>query len=170
MPQIAGTFDNAPLANQAVASLLSAGLTKDDISLLMSDKTKKQFSNDFTSATKDAGDRAVTDTAIGAGTGGVLGGLLAGLTTVGAVLIPGAQLLVVGPIVSILSGIGTGAALGGLAGVLSAVGISAVESRRFSQELEAGKAVVIAHTKDDAQSFAARRILAAGGAENIKAA
>jgi uncharacterized membrane protein len=77
---------------------------------------------------------------------------------------------VVGPIVSVLSGIGTGAALGGLAGVLSAVGISAAESHRYSEEIEAGKAVVIAHTKDDAQSFAARRILMREGATNIKAA
>ena len=166
MSQIAGTFDSAPIANQAIASLLSAGLTKDDISLLISDKAK----NKFTSATKDSGDRAIADTAIGAGAGGILGGLLAGLTTVGAVVIPGAQLLVVGPIVSILSGIGTGAALGGLAGVLSAVGISAVESRRYSEELEAGKAVVIAHTKDDAQTFAARKILLNEGASTIKAA
>ena len=166
MPNIAATFDDGALANQAIASLLSAGLTKDDISLVMSDKAK----HNFQSATKDTGDRAVVDTAIGAGTGGVLGALLAGLTTVGAVLIPGAQLLVVGPVVSILSGIGTGAALGGLAGALSAVGISAVESSRYSEEIKAGKAVVIAHAKDEAQAMAARSILMSEGANTIKAA
>ena len=165
MPNIAGIFDSAPLANQAIASLLSAGLTKDDLSLVMSDKAKSHFS----SATKDTGDRTIVDSAIGAGTGGVLGALLAGLTTVGAVLIPGAQLLVVGPLVAMLSGVGAGAALGGLAGALSAVGISAAESAKYSDEIHAGKAVVIAHTKDDAQTMAARAVLMNEGAV-IKAA
>jgi hypothetical protein len=174
MPQIAGIFESPVVANQAIASLLSSGLTKDDISLLMSDDAKKRFSTDgkdsVNSAGKDTSDRTIVDSAIGASAGGILGGLLAGLTTVGAVLIPGAQLLVVGPVVSILSGIGTGAAVGGLAGALSALGISAVESNRYEKEIKAGRAVVIAHTKNDQQTQEARSILAAEGADRIKAA
>src|ERR1700722_11734820 len=112
MPNIVGVFETAPLANQAIADLLSAGLTKDEISLIISDKAKAHFS----AATKDTGDRAVADTAIGAGTGGALGALLAGLTMAGAILIPGAQLLVAGPLVAVLTGAGAGAAVGGLAG------------------------------------------------------
>jgi len=160
MPQIVGIADSAPLANQAIASLLSIGLTKDDISLIMSDKAK----NHFSAATKDSGDRAVVDSAIGASTGGVLGALIAGLTMVGAVVIPGAQLLVVGPLVSILTGVGTGAAVGGLVGALSAVGISAVEAKRYEDEIKAGKAVIVAHTKNDMQTQAARSVLLNEGA------
>ena len=166
MPNIAGVFDNAPLANQAIASLLSVGLTKDDVSLLMSDEARSKFS----SAGKDTGDRAIVDTAIGAGTGGLLGALLAGLTTVGAVLIPGAQLLVVGPAIAVLSGLGAGAAVGGLTGALSALGISAVEHSRYEKEIKAGNVVLLAHTKDAAQQEAARKILALEGAERIQAA
>ncbi len=165
MAHIVGIIETAPLANQVIADLLSAGLTKDDISLVMSDKTKTHFS----AATKDAGDRAVVDTAIGAGTGGVLGALLAGLTMVGGVVIPGASLLVVGPLVAMLTGVGTGAALGGLAGALSAAGISAAESKKYEDEIKAGKAVIIAHTNNDAQTQVARSILMANGAA-IKAA
>jgi hypothetical protein len=161
MPQVIGIYDTAPLANQAIAELLSCGLTKDDISLVMSDKAKKHFS----AATKDSGDRAVVDTAIGVGTGGVLGALLAGLTTAGAILIPGAQLLVVGPLVAVLTGAGAGAALGGLAGALSAAGISAVEAKKYEDEIKAGKAVVVAHTKDDAQTLKARGVLMSTGAD-----
>jgi hypothetical protein len=94
----------------------------------------------------------------------VLGALLAGLTMVGAVVIPGAQLLVVGPLVSLLTGAGAGAALGGLAGALSAAGISAVEARKYEDEIKAGKAVIIAHTKNDAQTLAARAVLLNEGA------
>jgi predicted phage tail protein len=167
MPNIAGIFDNAPLANQAIADLLSAGLTKDDISLVMSDKAKHHFS----AATKDTGDRTLVDTAIGAGTGGVLGALLAGLTTISAIVIPGAaaSVLVVGPIIAMLTGGGAGAAVGGLAGALSALGISAAENHKYEDELKAGKAVIVAHTKNDAQTMAARTILFNKGAE-IRAA
>jgi hypothetical protein len=165
MPQIIGIFDNAPLANQAIADLLSAGLTKDEISLVMSDKTKSHFS----AATKDTGDRTVVDTAIGAGTGGVLGGLLAALTMVGAIVIPGAQVLMAGPVIAALAGVGTGAAIGGLAGALSALGISGVEAAKYSKEIEAGKAVIIAHTKNDLQTQVARSVLMSEGA-GIRAA
>jgi len=165
MSNIVGIFDSAPLANEAIAGLLSCGLTKDDISLIMSDKAKAHFS----AATKDNGDRAVVDTAIGVGTGGVLGALVAGLTTAGAILIPGAQLLVVGPLVAMLTGAGAGAAVGGLAGALTAVGVSTAESAKYSDEIKAGKAVIVAHTKNDAQTMAARSILLNQGA-GIRAA
>jgi len=165
MAHVVGIFDTAPLANEAIAALLSAGLTKDDISLVMSDKTKEKFS----AATKDTGDRAVVDTAIGAGTGGVLGAMLAGLTMAGTLFIPGAQLMVFGPVIAMLTGAGAGAAVGGLAGALSAAGISAAESAKYSDEIKAGKAVIIAHTKTDQQTLAANGILTNKGA-SVRAA
>jgi len=165
MPQTVGIFETAPLANEAIADLLSVGLTKDDISLVMSDKAKAHFS----AATKDAGDRTVVDTAIGGATGGVLGALVAGLTMIGAVVVPGASLLVAGPVIAMLTGAGAGVAVGGLAGALSAVGISAAESNKYAEEIKAGKAVIIAHTKDDAQTLAARAVLMSTGA-GIRAA
>jgi hypothetical protein len=165
MPQIVGIVETAPLANEAIAALLSGGLTKDDISLVMSGKTKEHFS----AATKDTGDRAIVDAAIGAGTGGVMGALLAGLTMIGAVAIPGAALFVVGPIVAVLAGTGAGAALGGLAGGLSAAGISAAESKKYEDEIKAGKVVIIAHTKNDIETQCARSVLMAQGA-GIRAA
>ncbi|MDR3449609.1 MAG: hypothetical protein P4M15_07685 [Alphaproteobacteria bacterium] len=166
MPHIAGYFYDPAVANQSIAALLSAGVTKDDISLLMSSEAKKNFE----AATKDTGDRTVVDTAIGAGTGGLLGGLLAGLTTVAAIVIPGAQLMVVGPLVAVLGGIGGGAAIGGLAGALSALGISAAETSRYEKEIKEGKAVVLVNTKDDAQTVTVRSILSMEGADRIKAA
>jgi len=161
MPYVAGILETAPAANQTIAELLSLGLEKDDINLIISDKAKSHFS----AATKDTGDRAVVDSAIGAGAGGALGALLVGLTAIGGVLIPGASLLVTGPLVAALTGAGTGAAIGGLAGALSAYGISAVESHRYESEIKAGKAVVLAHTKNDAQTMAVRALFMSNGAE-----
>lgn len=165
MPHIVGIFDSAPLANQAIEELLNAGLTKDDISLVMSDKAKTNFS----AATKDTDDRAIVDSAIGAGTGGILGAIAASMTMVGALVIPGAQLLVAGPLIALITGAGAGAAVGGLAGALSAYGISAVESAKYSDEIKAGKAVIIAHTNNDAQTQVARSVLMSQGA-GIRAA
>jgi hypothetical protein len=160
MSHVIGILDSAPLANQAILGLLDLGLTKDDISLIMSDKTKANF----VAATKDTGDRAVVDTAIGAGTGGVLGAILAGLTTAGAIFIPGVSLVVAGPLIALLTGVGAGATVGGLAGALSAAGIAMVEKMDYHAELKAGKAVIVAHTKSDAQAQAARAVLMDNGA------
>jgi hypothetical protein len=68
-----------------------------------------------------------------------------------------------------LTGAGTGAVVGGLAGALSAYGISAVEAQRYEKEISAGKAVIVAHTKDDKQTMAVRSVLMSSGAE-IRAA
>ena len=165
MAQIVGIVETASMADEAIAGLLTAGLGKNDISLLMSDKTKSLFAAAFDNeSTKTA-----QDTAIGAGAGGVLGALLAGLTTAGAVLIPGAQLLLVGPMVAAIAGAGTGAVAGGLIGALTSAGVSIAEASHYEKELKAGKAIIIAHTRNDAQTQAARAVLMSQGA-GIRAA
>jgi uncharacterized membrane protein len=165
MPYIAGILETAPDANRVMAELLSLGLTKDDLSLILSDHAKKHF----TSAGKDTGDRALTDSAIGATAGGVLGALIAGATTVAGLLIPGAQLLVAGSLIAVLTGGGAGAAIGGLAGALSAVGISAIEAHKYEDDIKAGRAVIVVHTQDEMQTQKVRALFMSKGAE-IRAA
>ena len=146
-----GIFDSAAQANRVVADLFTAGLTKSDISLIMSDKAKK----DFTAAAEDTGDRTLKDAAIGAGTGGVLTALLLGLTSVSAVLIPGLPVLVAGPLIAAFEGLGVGAAIGGFAGALSGLGIKAMETHKYEDAIKAGKVVVVVHTSDEKKAAAA---------------
>ncbi len=166
MTDIVGIFESPVQANQVIANLLSAGLTKGDISLIMSDKAKEHFS----SAAENTGDRTLKDAAIGAGMGGVLTGLLLGLTTVSAVLIPGLPVLISGPLIAAIEGLGAGAAIGGLAGALSGLGIKASEASHYETQLKAGKAVVVVHTSDKDKEAIARNALISTSVAGVRAA
>ena len=165
MSTITGIFDNKFEANRAVAELLDAKFSKDNISILVSDKARDTM---FT-GTDDEASRAVKGGAAGATIGGVAGAILAGLTAVGSIAIPGAGLLVAGPIVATLAGAGAGAAVGGLSGALIRAGYAADEANKYEAEVNAGKAVIIVHVTDDAQAAAARRAMGPA-ALSVKAA
>jgi len=165
MKTIAGIFDSQLTADRAVASLLDEGIAKDDISLIMSDKTR----NKLFSSTDDEANRVAKGGVVGAALGGTLGALLASLTTIGIIVLPGGSLLAVGPIVAALYGAGAGGAIGGLSGVLISAGFAADEANHYEEEVKRGKAIVIVHTADAKKEEAARAALAVSGA-TVKAA
>jgi hypothetical protein len=160
MTTIAGVFDNKIMADQAVAELLNAGFTKDDISLIMTENTK----NTLFSSTDDEANRTAKGASTGAALGGALGALVAGLTTAGALVTGGGALLISGPIVAVLSGLGAGAVAGGFAGALIQAGFAADEANRFEKELERGKSVVLVHADSDGMAASARSALQHCGA------
>jgi len=141
MKTVAGIFDSRIVADTAVAELLDVGFTKDNISLIMSEQTKKTFF----SSTDDEANRTAKGATTGAVLGGALGALVAGLTVAGTLVTSGGALLLSGPIVAVLSGAGAGGVVGGLAGALTRAGFAADEASRFEEEIKRGKAVVVVH-------------------------
>jgi uncharacterized Rossmann fold enzyme len=160
MTDVAGIFDNQLSADRAVSALLDEGFSKDDISLLMTDKTHHRLF----SSTDDEANRVAKGGVAGAAIGGALGALLAGLGTVGIIVVPGAGLMAVGPLVAALSGAGAGATIGGLSGALIRAGFAADDANRFEEEIKNGKAVVIVHAHGDDKETIARSVLADAGA------
>ncbi len=165
MTTVAGVFDSNITADRAVASLLDEGFSKDDISLIMSDKTR----DTLFSSTDDEANRVAKGGILGATFGGALGALAAGLTTIGVIVIPGGSLLAVGPIVAALYGAGAGGAIGGLSGALISAGFAADEANRYEDEIRRGKAVVIVHAANKQKAIAAEAALSVSGA-TIRAA
>jgi hypothetical protein len=165
MVNVAGVFDSEKEANAAVSTLLDSGFKKEDLSLIVSDHVKHTV---FASPTDDEGSRTTQGGATGALIGGALGALVAGLTLVGVVVVPGAGLLVAGPLVAVLTGAGAGAAAGGLSGALISAGFAADEAKRYEEEVRHGKAVIVVHTTKE-MAPAARTALRESNA-TIKAA
>lgn len=165
MKNVAGIFDNNMTADRAVAALLDEGFEKDDISMIMSDRTRDKLF----SSTDDEANRVAKGGIIGATFGGALGALAAGLTTVGVIMLPGGSLLAVGPIIAALSGAGAGGAIGGLSGALISAGFAATDANRYEEEVNNGKAVVIVHVSNNEEAARAKLALSAAGAL-IKAA
>lgn len=165
MKNIAGVFDSEKECHAAVSKLLDAGFKKENLSLIVSDHARHTI---FSSPVDDEGNRAARSGTAGALFGGALGTLVAGLTMIGAVTIPGSGIFVVGPLIGMLSGAGAGAAVGGLAGSLIGAGFAVDEAKHYEKEIQHGKAVIVVHAEDDMVQ-AARAVLLSGNAK-IKAA
>ncbi len=158
---VCGLFKSRSGAGHAVDELVRAGFSRDDVSLLMSDKTRGR---EFGIAMRS---KAPEGAAAGAALGGVLGAVAAGLVAIGTLVIPGINLLAAGPVVATLAGLGAGAAAGGLTGALIGLGLPEHEARFFNEAIELGGILVGVYTHDDRRE-AAKKILDAAGAEKVR--
>lgn len=150
-------YDRAP-AEAAVERLHGMGYERDDISVMMDDKTREKA---FAAMTNAKGSEGV---AAGAAIGGVLGAIVAGLTATGSVVaIAGtagaATPLVVGPLAAALAGLGAGAAGGGIVGGLIGAGIGEKRAKEYEKGLREGGILVAVKPKSKEHRSDVRRAL-----------
>ena len=141
-------YDREP-ASRAVERLHELGYGRDDISVMMDDKTREKA---FSAVVNAKGSEGI---AAGATIGGVLGAIVAGLTASGSVVaIAGtgglATPLVVGPLAAALAGLGAGAASGGIVGGLIGVGIGEKRAKDYEKGLREGGILVAVRPKSKA--------------------
>ena len=140
-PLVTGLFRDRDSAEQAYRSVQDRGYTKDEVSLAMSDETRKQH---FSTDTKSSGDSQLgSKAAEGAGVGGAIGGtvgaIAAAIAAVGTSLaIPGLGLVIAGPLAAALAGAGAGAATGGLVGALIGWGIPEDRLKNYDEGIRKG--------------------------------
>ena len=156
------TVKTSQQAAQVVDRLKAAGFTRDDISVLMSDK---EGTKDFAI---DNETKAPEGAAVGAGTGALLGGGLGWLAGIGALAIPGVgPLIAAGPIMAALSGAALGGTVGGITGALVGLGIPEYEAQRYEGKVKGGHALVSVHSEDSAETDRAKKIFETAGGEDI---
>jgi len=123
-------------ARRAADYLTEHGMTREDVSVLMSEQTHGlHFAVDERS-------KGAEGTAAGAVTGGVLGAIGATAAAIAGVTIPGVGSLAAGPIMTALAGAGAGAAGGSLVGGLVGLGIPEHEAKMYEDVLAEGAALV----------------------------
>ena len=149
-------------AERIVDRLRSQGFAESEISVLMPD----------TAGTGDFGHvkstKASEGIAVGATSGGVVGGTLGLLAGIGALAIPGlGPFIAAGPIMAALSGAAIGATTGGVVGGLVGLGIPEIEAKRYEDKLKKGNYLISAHGKDEAQLDRAEEIFKELDAEDI---
>jgi hypothetical protein len=76
---LTGLFHDRDSAERAYGSLVGRGYGRDDVSLLMSDETRKRHFANPEAQRSDLGTKAAEGMGVGAVTGGGIGALLAGL-------------------------------------------------------------------------------------------
>ena len=157
-----GIYRNTAAAEQAAASLVSAGFRNDDISVLVPDQ------NSTRELGTEKASKAPEGAATGAAAGGALGGTLGLLAGIGALAIPGlGPFIAAGPIVGALAGLGAGGAVGGFAGALVGMGIPEYEAKRYEGRVKDGGVLLSVHTGTSELVKTAKDILERTGAEDI---
>lgn len=135
---LTGMFHDRASAEQAWHGLSERGYTQDDVSLMMSDETRRRHFGDR-NVTTELGNKAAEGAGIGGGVGGVIGAALAAIAATGtSIALPGLGLVVAGPVAAALAGAGAGAATGGLLGGLIGAGIPEERVKRYEEGLKQG--------------------------------
>jgi hypothetical protein len=172
MSTVAGIFKSYADAGRAADNLRSVGIAEDHINLLAPGASEEELDAAVpTTETEQPG----MGKALGGWAGGALG--VAGGMHIGAaaasLFVPGVgPVLAAGILGAALLGAG-GAAAGAYAGSTmedEVAGLPHDELYIYEDALRKGHSVVIAVTDDDAQSEAARAVLAQAGAESVDAA
>lgn len=154
-------FESHPQAAMALEALVAAGFPKENISFVASDEF------DVDTFGIQSGSKVGEGAAIGAGAGGAIGAVVAGLTLVGAVASGGAGLVVAGPLVAALAGAGAGAAGGGLLGGLIGLAIPEHEVKFYEDAVEKGSVLVGVECEDSEQRRRAKEIFERFDADKI---
>jgi uncharacterized protein YjbJ (UPF0337 family) len=167
---VTGLYDTPDAAGKAYQDLTGRhGYKADDISVVMSDDTRKRHFRDvkpgqeFKEGSK-AAEGAGIGGGIGLGVGAAFGALVAAAT---AIAIPGLGLVVAGPIAGAIAGAGAGGATGTLVGALIGAGIPENRAAEYERGLKEGGIVLGTRAKDEAHATELEREFTGHGARNV---
>lgn len=140
---VTGLFESPSQAAAAVHTLEARGIPENEISVMAGEKFKKD------AFAVDSHSKLPEGVAIGAGAGGAVVALAAGLTAVGAVATGGLGLVAAGPIVAALAGAGAGAATGGVIGGAIGAAIPEHEVKHYEEAIKQGAVLIgVTHEGD----------------------
>ena len=147
-----GLFRDRDSAERAYGTLTSRGYGSDDVSLLMSDDTRRRLFSADENRRTELGTKAAQGAGAGAVAGGGLGALLAGLAASG---------------IAMIGRPGTGGAIGAIIGGLIGYGIPEDRARLYDRGVREGGIVmgVTPRSPQDAEYF--EREWTSCGAEQI---
>ncbi|HEX6162778.1 MAG TPA: CsbD family protein [Vicinamibacterales bacterium] len=168
---VTGLYNTPESANRAYEGLTSKhGYKSEDISVMMSDDTRKKHFGDVKPGTElSGGTKAAEGLGKGAAIGGGIGAALAALFAVGtSLVIPGLGLVVAGPIAAALAGAGAGGATGGLIGALIGAGIPEDRAREYERGINDGGILIGTRYRDDEHAKELERDFTTYGGSNVR--
>lgn len=143
MAVITGLFKDPADASAAIEDLALGGVPIDKISVVASEHIGPEGFG--VTEHSHVGEGA----AIGAGSGGAIGALVAGFTAIGAVATGGVGLIAAGPLIAALAGAGAGAAVGGTVGGLVGLMVPGHEVDFYKKALDEGCVLVGVEDEND---------------------
>lgn len=156
-----GVFDTVEVAKVAVHALLEAGFSREQITVVCSDKIKERYFQEF-----DQQQPAGTHTPTATIAGGTIGAILGGVTVLASAVATGSLALwAAGPITAWAGGI-----TGGLIGAMTTRGVEKELANFYQQAILSGQILVAAedHGTDRMRTLSkAAKILADAGAQPL---
>ena len=167
---VTGMYNSPEHAQRAYDDLTSRhGYKADEISVLMSDDSRKKYFGDAKPGT-ELGSKAAEGAGKGGGIGAGVGAALGAIFAIGtSILIPGLGLVVAGPIAGALAGAGAGAVTGGLVGAMVGAGIPEERAAEYERGVKNGGIVIGTHARDDKHAADLQRDYESWGGTNVKA-
>lgn len=158
---ITGLFNTPAEAAAAVQTMEARGIPENEMSIMAGENFKKE------AFAVNSHSKLPEGVAIGAGAGGAVVALAAGLTAVGAVATGGAGLVVAGPLVAALAGAGVGAATGSVIGGAIGAAIPEHEVKFYEDAVKKGSVLVGVHCEDSDHKDIAKQAFKDCDAEKI---
>lgn len=154
---VTGVFSTRESAEQAYNSLLQKGYKSDEITVLMSDKTRDtHFGDDDTNRHDDKhhdsnlGNKAMEGAGTGSAIGGTTGAIVGALAATGlSVALPGLGIVLAGPLAGALAGAGAGGLTGGIIGALVGAGMPKERAERYEHHVKEGNIVIGVTPRDE---------------------
>ncbi len=136
---VTGLFDDSGSVERAYQAIVERGYDIDDINVVMSDDTRKQYFSDDRQIETELGRKAAEGGELGGPKGGRIGLLIPILAAVGAaVAIPGLGLVMAGPVAVALAGAGAAGVAAGLIGALSDWGLPEERVKQYEAGIHDG--------------------------------
>lgn len=145
---LTGMFADRESTERAYNSLQERGYTNEEISMVMSDKTRKTHFDD--EGETEIGTKAAEGAGKGSAIGGAIGAIAGVIAAIGtSIVIPGLGLVIAGPIAAGLAGAGAGGITGGLIGALVGSGIPEERAKIYESGVKNGNIVLGVHPRND---------------------
>ena len=143
---LTGMFADRESTEKAYNALQERGYTNDEISMVMSDKTRKEhFADD---GDTEIGTKAAEGAGKGSAIGGAVGAIAGVIAAIGtSIVIPGLGIVIAGPIAAGLAGAGAGGITGGIIGALVGSGIPEARAKLYESGIKNGNIVLGVHPK-----------------------
>lgn len=160
---LVGLFDDRSVAQGAVQDLISAGVSRDAISVVANEGS----GGAQTHSVDEHGNLAGAGASAGVSSGAVVGGIAGLLIGAGFTILPIAGFLLAGPIAGLIAGAATGAATGGILGGLIGLGIPEEHAELYAEGVRRGGTLLTVQT-DSSNESRVRDILNRDGAVDIE--
>lgn len=145
---LTGMFADRESTEKAYNALQERGYSNDDISMVMSDKTRKKHFDD--KGETEIGTKAAEGAGKGSAIGGTIGAIAGVVAAIGtSIVIPGLGLVIAGPIAAGLAGAGAGGITGGIIGALVGSGIPEERAKLYESGIKNGNVVLGVHPKNN---------------------